>query len=305
MSLGAGGRKIRLSSDTLTGSVLDNIANAHRQGSGFNPLCLMGQERNLFNDGAVGLNFEHIFDGCRENDQRAMFTPRTDPMHLQAVDQRTTRLIWPRETSSWDIGCSLTYCLDPSSPAVDMQFEAQMGDTVFSNGWCAMMWASYMHDTRDRTIHFIGQEEGEELWMSFGDEAGGRIETGTIGYRGSEPLSYESGCQTLNVIEHPTKRFAYPFYYGLMDYPHPDEPDLPMAYLMMFDQAESIRFAMWNFICGPDGLPDTRHPAWDWQFVIRDPIPERIYGYRARVELLPFRGQDEVLKRYRAWKASL
>ena len=47
-----------------------------------------------------------------------------------------------------------------------------------------------------------------------------------------------------------------------------------MVYVMMFDQTESIRFAMWNFI--RDARENRSHsPAWDWHFVIREPVVDQ------------------------------
>ena len=45
------------------GTLLDNVADASRQGSGFNPMCNAAFPGiSLFRDDAVGWNFEHIFN---------------------------------------------------------------------------------------------------------------------------------------------------------------------------------------------------------------------------------------------------
>ena len=68
---------------------------------------------------------------------------------------------------------------------------------------------------------------------------------------------------TLNVIEHPQKKFIFPFYYGLLHGSgRVDSPADTMVYIMMFDQTVPIRFAMWNFIKDQDGNPDTHRPAF-------------------------------------------
>ncbi|MCP4643137.1 MAG: hypothetical protein GY851_22005, partial [bacterium] len=85
----------------------------------------------------------------------------------------------------------------------------------------------------------------------------------------------------------------------------PETEDDTLAYVMMFDQAEPIRFAMWNFNKTADGQPDTRSPAWDWQYVIRDPRPGTTYGYRARLCVVPFTGADDVKALYMAWANAL
>ena len=111
-----------------------------------------------------------------------------------------------------------------------------------------MMWASYMNCTFDRRIYFIGKADEEEKWMAFGEDSDDGFETGTIGYIHSTPLKYEKAAKTLNVIEHPNKKFVHPFYYGLVHGSGKVEAvNDTMVYIMMFDQREPIRFAMWNF----------------------------------------------------------
>jgi len=166
------------------------------------------------------------------------------------------------------------------------------------------MWASYMKRTRDRTIHFWGTDGGAAQWLVFGeatdDERG--FEVGTVAAAGVEPLPYDADSQSLNIVEHPAKRFIHPFYYGLID----GDQDLAtqddtLVYILMFDQTAPIRFALWNFIRDEAGNPDPHSPAWDWQFVIRDPKVGERYSYRMRVVVAPFIGREEVLVRYEAW----
>ena len=70
---------IGLSGGSFRGLLLDNEANADRQGSGFTPLCHLNYpDHNLYRDDAVGLNFEHIMNGAAADAARSMFTPRKD-----------------------------------------------------------------------------------------------------------------------------------------------------------------------------------------------------------------------------------
>ena len=43
---------------------------------------------------------------------------------------------------------------------------------------------------------------------------------GTISYVAVPNLPYEEEAQILNFIEHPKKKFTFPFYYGLIDGDH-------------------------------------------------------------------------------------
>jgi len=170
------------------------------------------------------------------------------------------------------------------------------------------MWASYMNHTRDRRIHFYGTENGQEGWVSFGGDtdAAPGFETGTIAFQGVSDLPFEDGAKTLNVIESKSKKFLKPFYYGLVDGDGDSiTTEDTMAYVMMFDQKEPIRFALWNFIKNTSGEFDPHSPAWDWQYVIRDPKPGMTYTYRARMLYIPFTTRENILTEYERWAAGL
>lgn len=295
------------SSSNLRGKLLDNVANADRQGSGFHPLYhSMYPDSPIFRPELTGLNFEHVFNGVRADFDRSMFTPRKDTCILIGHDSTSATLYWPADESAWDMECRMTYTLAGDN-ALDIGFEATPRSDQYPLGYVAFMWASYMNRTRNRRIHFVGRDgDGPEEWITFGDDAGDGFETGTVAYAGADPLPYENESRTLNIIEHPTKRFTKPFYYGLLD----GDNDLTtlndtLAYIMMFDQSESIRFAEWNFIKDDDGNADPHSPAWDWQFVVRNPKPGTTYRYRARMAIVRFEGRGQADDIYEAWRASL
>ena len=125
-------------------------------------------------------------------------------------------------------------------------------------------------------------------------------------FDGVEPLRYQDRTETLNVVEHPHKTFLLPFYVGLVaGHGEVAEEEGTMAYSVMFDQAESIRFAMWNFFTDAEGHPDPHSSACDWQFIVRSPMPNRPYGYRCRISYKPFRGYEAVLDEYESWRGQL
>ncbi|HAV61754.1 MAG TPA: hypothetical protein DCY13_05245, partial [Verrucomicrobiales bacterium] len=269
-----GGKEAFVSSESLMGRVLDNVANAGRQGSGFNPLVYRAHpEKAIYSTAATGLNFEHIFNGVAADRAISMFTPRKDTVELVQASSNSVTLHWPAEHSSWDMDCQMTYTL--TGDAIDIEFAVTPTRDRFGKGYAAFMWASYMACTRDRKIHFYGEDDGREGWVAFGEDHEGGFETGTVSFRGVEPLPYEAESQTLNIVEHPTKRFSKPFYYGLMDGDHDlSTTNDTLAYIMMFDQEAPIRFAMWNFVKdATTGKADPHRPAWDWQFVIHNPVP--------------------------------
>ncbi len=296
------GHTVALRAGVLKGIVADNVANAKGQGAGFHPLYYTAYPKApIFRPELVGLNFEHIFNGVAADKDRCMFTPRKDPCILARHASRRASLRWDADSTAWRMDATLTYTLAEPN-AIDIVFETTPRAPMFPLGYCAMMWASYMNRTRERRIHFVGPDG----WTTFGDDLDKGFETGTVACAGVPDLPYEEGAQTLNLIEHPTKKFTLPFYYGLIDGDNDLETrDDTMAYIVMFDQTESIRFALWNFIPDANRLPDPHSPAWDWQFVIRDPQPGTAYGYRARVLIKPFVSPDDVRREYDAWRARL
>ncbi len=292
------------SNEHWSGRIYDNQGNDGREGGGFNPLWHRDYPgESLFRHEAVGLNFEHIFNGMARDKDRSMFTPRRDP-NVLSVDSSGYTLSWPAEGSSWGMECRMRYDVR-GARFIDMEFTATPRDDHYGLGYAALMWASYMNHTRDRSIHFYGTNNGKEGWVTFGEDTAEGFETGTVACAGVPDLPYEEGAQTLNLIEHPTKKFLLPFYYGLVDgdgdYATGDDT---MVYIMMFDQREPIRFAMWNFIKGPDDKPDPHSPAWDWQYVIREPKVGQTYHYSARMVYKPFIDAEDVRKTYEAWAGS-
>jgi len=288
------------------GVLHDNLSNQKRQGSGFTPLIHKSYPAaNLFRDDAVGLNFEHIFNGAQAQHAISMFTPRKDPCHVRDLGEDRFELHWPHAGSSWGMDARMIY--DLSAPQyVDLAFECVPERDLYPQGFAAMMWASYMHRALDRKIYFWGRHGGRLGWVAFGEMHDAQPEVGTVRCDEVPPLPYEPGAQTLNLLEHSEKTFVTPFYYGLLGGDHDlDTRDDCLLFLVLFDQWESIRFAMWNFFRNERGEPDTHSPAWDWQYVIRDPVPGQRYGYRARVLVAPYRGVEQIWEAYQQWESDL
>jgi hypothetical protein len=164
------------------------------------------------------------------------------------------------------------------------------------------MWASYVNSARDGRIHFWGEEAGREGWCTLGDPTGdSKLDLGaTVPFKGEATLPVEPETLAINITEHPTKRFLKPVYYGLTDGDQNfDTLDDTMVVIMMFDQETPIRLARWNWTGNP------HWPAWDWQFVIRNPKAGTTYGYRARMVYKPFVNAEDVMAEYDRWRAGL
>jgi hypothetical protein len=295
-----------VNSTSFEGVLHDNLSNKKRQGSGFTPLIFKSYPgANLFRNDAVGINFEHIFNGAKEQNDISMFTPRHDPCKLKQFSSSRFQIHWPNNGSKWGMEARMDYDLSKEGYA-DLVFECIPTRDLYSQGFVAMMWASYMNRAIDRKIRFWGKEGDRTGWVTFGERKGKRFEVGTVSNAAMADLPYERGAETLNLIENSEKKFITPFYYGLID----GDLDLKttddrLLYLVLFDQTESIRFAMWNFIKDKAGNPDSHSPAWDWQYVVRNPKLGMSYGYKARVVVKPFKGIEQIWREYQTWSGDL
>jgi hypothetical protein len=301
--------EISISGGNFIGTIVEDVPGDEILGAGFRPLChTVYPHQNLFRDFAVGLNFEHIMNGTAADREINKFTPRLDPRSVVSHTNNEASIVHRAEDSTWRIESEMRYVIAEEN-AIDMTFTVCLHEDRFPLGYAAFMWASYMNRTRERCIHFYGEHDGREGWASFGDETTEKpegFETGTVSAVGIPDLRYEDGADTLNILENPYKKFIQPFYYGLTDGDGDlDTSDDTMVYIMMFDQVAQIRFAMWNFIHDENGQPDTHSPAWDWQYVIRNPVISRPYGYRARMVYKSFIDRDDVVNEYNRWKGGL
>lgn len=296
-------KAIEVRGKSFSGMLHDNISNAKRQGSGFNPLIFnLYDTANLFRNDGVGINFEHIFNGAKAQHAISMFTPRQDTCSVNQLGDYRYELKWPSHNSQWDMEARMIYDLS-SKEQIDMEFTCTPQKVnLYSQGFIAMMWASYMNKAVSREITFWGKEGEREGWIVFGRDKNHNKEVGTVAHVDAMNLPFEKGAQTLNLITHPTKKFITPFYYGLLD----GDLDLKtkddrLLYLVLFDHTKSIRFAMWNFIRNEFNQPDTHSPAWDWQYIVKNPKPGKKYQYRSRVVVTKFKGEQQIWDEYARW----
>ena len=103
---------LEVDSTSFEGVLHDNLYSEKRQGSGFAPLILKSHPgANLYLYDAVGITFEHIFNGAKEQYDISMFTPRQDPCHLKQVRVDRYELHWPSKGSKWGMKARMVYDL--------------------------------------------------------------------------------------------------------------------------------------------------------------------------------------------------
>lgn len=264
--------------------------------------------RNLFR--SAGLNFEHILSGCAEDEGQNWFSPRKEECTLRVTSAQAVSLFWPAESSAWGAASEMSYTL-ADGPCLDMTFKTTLRNPL-ERSYLVYMWASYIKAARDQCIHFSGAREvyspkegyqkARLQQVRFGEReiSPGKNENAIVPYLGMPELERENIPAYINIDDAERCAFVLPFFYGVMD----GDGDLntqgdDMLYLMMFDQAEPVRFVMFDF------SGDTHQPVWDWQYVIRHPEPGRTYQYRARLVYKPFQGADDAAKEYVTWLKGL
>ncbi|MCK5862227.1 MAG: tetratricopeptide repeat protein, partial [Candidatus Hydrogenedentes bacterium] len=244
----------------------------------------------------TSLNFEHIFSGAAADNERSLFTPRTDPMRFCIEAPGVAHVYWPAEGSSWDMESEMVYRFD-GKDAIDIAFYTTPGEEAFPMGYVGFMWASYQSNFADHTLHFPGISEGKEQWVSYGPTIDKGRFGGTIAFQGVPELPSESGAYAFNVIAEEHIFFTKPLYYGLLDMSVPESSQQkPLTFAMMFDQEAPIRFSVWNW-----GEPP-KISAWDWQYVVQNPKPGKRVGCHARMVCAKLDVPDDVLSRYQQWR---
>lgn len=269
-------------------------------------------ERNLF--WKTGFYLEHVFNGCKADQWRQNFTPEYDPCVLSSSSPNAATLFWTSTESTWGIECSMAFRLN--SYFLDMTFRAKPTENVWPKGWLGFMWANYVDAAIDRRIYFWGRDPSNNQWgwCSYGDSngtapgGGELIDQGIIPLIGSKDLPFDPWSPSFPTHnfsdDYEGREFRVPLYYGLVDGDgNFSTTGDTMCFLMMFDQWVPIRFALFNF------SGNTHRPAWDWQYIVRNPQIGKTYSYRARFAYFPWRGEGQgridVLKEFYKWRISL
>lgn len=274
----------------LTAVVGDNAAHEGRR-AGYNGLwSLTHRTRPDASAFAIaGLNFEHIFDGEKDQlnlagDRRIFFEPRNHPMELRRVSDVEAEL-HQTPTPTYHVE-SWTRFRFAEPHAIDMTFRCVPRQHAFRHGYAGFFWASYMNAPENKAIYFKGprhwhqfctQEHNHASTVRHADD---RLELrfadvpDTCLYRNLSPL-----------------RYAEPFYYGWIGTTH--------LFVLMFDRTDGIRFVHSPTGGGPD------NPAWDFQYTVPRVEVLQEYGFRARAVYRERCSRDEIEREVRDWRASL
>jgi hypothetical protein len=284
-----GATHVRVAAGDLEAVFVDNGAfGEHRAGyNGIASLRHTKEPRTLFVPQYAGFNLEHVFGGDELAD---LFEPRK---HAMTIEKRSDSTVVLHQTPTPLSSVESTTTFSVRGPHyIDIEFDcvAHRLD-FFRHGYLGLFWASYINEPEDRSIHFLGRDEagGELRWIAAFSETHGVKST----HRHSDDRKEFFFADNFNATlanHFSGYRYAEPFYYGRFN---------GMVFIYMWDRSEGIRFSQ-----SPTG-GGKKNPAWDFQFIVPDPVAGTHYGFRSCLVYKPFVSADDVLAEYRRWKGSL
>ena len=269
-------------------AVDDNTVPSHRAGySGIARISHTEQPNNLFVPNYAGLNYEHIHDG-RTRDRTILFEPRNLPMELRRINQNTVELYQAPAGHYKLESCQRYELLEDGT--IQLTYECIPRAKTFENNYIGLFWASYIHQPKDKSIHFPGFEniEGKDLRelpapkiiRSVTPQHG--IHATHRGIRDTRLFKHDKNFPLTLVFGYSRHRFHEPWYYGV---------SRNMGFAQVFRTADQIRLSQ-----SPSG-GGNGNPAWDFQYFIPDYEIGKTYRFVMRAIYHPIDQQEVFFQR--------
>jgi hypothetical protein len=280
---------VTISAGDLTVTFADNSAFGEHHRAGYNGIAELRhkeQPENVFVPLYAGFNLEHVFGG---DHLEQLFEPRSHPMTLKQVSDWTV-VLHQSPTPLSSVETTITFTVTPPH-YIDICVEhiAHKKD-FFKHGYLGTFWASYINAPDDKRIYFLGTEPGNEKphWISAFSEKHGFKSTHLP--VGEKPDLFFAEDFNASLASHFSDyRFSQPFFYGRFR---------NMVLTFMFDRSEGFRFSQ-----SPTGGGD-KNPAWDFQFIVRNPEVGKPYSFRARLAYKPLQANHDALTELEKWSLS-
>lgn len=276
----------------LTAVIGDNEAYDERRAgySGIHRLVHKSlPDKSLF--GIAGLNFEHIFDGEKDqldlsSDRKVFFEPRNHPMTLNRIADDEAEL-HQAPTPTYHLESWSRFKLVPPH-YVDFTFRCKPHQHVFRYDYIGLFWANYINAPENKSIYFR--------------DAKGWVQLCTQEHNNQSTVRHVNDQVELRFLDVPQQtlyknfsplRYSEPFYYGYFG---------THVFILMFDRSEGIRL---THSPSSGGAPSFPNPAWDFQYIIPKYDVLHEYSYRARVAYRERCSVDEIENEFRSWRKSL
>ncbi|MFL5240571.1 MAG: hypothetical protein ACJ8FY_00550 [Gemmataceae bacterium] len=278
----------------LTAVIGDNAGSGnHRAGyNGVWSLVHKNEPDNLFVPEVAGLNFEHIFDGDKrdEDDSRKIFfEPRHAPMTFEKLSARAAELHQP-PTSAFHLE-SWTRLELVAPHYLDITFRFKPTQHCFAYGYIGLFWANYINAPEDKSIYFRDRGRWIQLCtQEHNDES-------TVSHRDDKlQLKFSEKFGPARFKNMSRLRFDEPFFYGLFK---------KQIFIVMFDRTAGMRFTHSPSGGGDNKDQQTTLPAWDFQWILPNFEVLTEYTLRARVVYRSRCSRTEIVNEFSKWKLEL
>lgn len=283
----------RLEAGALTAVIGDNSAAGEHRG-GYNGVWSLrhaAAPRSLFVPAYAGLNLEHIVTGEQLDDETAFYEPRNAPLACRPIGAAEAELHQP-PTPTFHVE-SWTRFRMVAPHHLDMSFRCLPHRPVFPRGYLALFWASYIAAPVDKSMYFLGGPEGQgNQWTQLCTQR--HDDESTVRHRDDAfEMTFPAGGRDALFKSLSPLRFDRPFFYGYWD---------ELVWIVMFDRTAGIRFTHSPTGGGWDTARRTANPAWDFQFVVRNPEVTKEYGFHIRTVLRPRCSREEILEEVGRWQ---
>ncbi len=277
----------------LTAVIGDNSAQGeHRAGyNGVWSLRHAKGSRSLFVPAVAGLNLEHIVSGEFLEDSKTFFEPRNAPMHLTRIGDTEAELHQP-PTPTFHVESWTRFRL-VAPHYLDMDFRCRAHRDVFPRGYLSLFWASYMNAPADKSMYFLGGLDAQkDMWTQFCTQW--HNDQSTVRHRDDHfEMTFPEGGRDTLFKSLSRFRFDQPFFYGHFD---------DLTWIVMFDRSKGIRLTHSPSGGGANAALKSTNPAWDFQFLIRQPELMKDYDFKVRTALRPRCSRDEIVTEFTKWK---
>ena len=276
-----------LTTGDLSVTFVDNQSWGDQHKAGYNGIASLvhrAEQKSPFVTQYAGFNLEHIFGG---DILEELFEPRKHPMELFQSDSNQV-LLYQSQTPLSKVESLTTFTL-VAPHFIDVTFACKIHPSdFFRHQYAGFFWASYIDLPDDPKIHFRGYQGNDEEaeWKS------------TYSVKHGVASTHRNSTDEIDLYFHPDFNATLASHFS--DYKY-DEPYFYGRYKQMvlayfFDASQIIRFSQ-----SPTG-GGQGNPAWDFQYLIPDFIPEKEYSFQARVMYKPFVNAEDVAAEYLAWR---
>ncbi len=282
-----------LKAGSLTAVIGDNSADGeHRAGyNGVWSLQHTASTRNVFVPAVAGMNLEHIVSGEQLEDGKVFFEPRNAPMSFKQISDSEAELHQP-PTPTFHVESWTRFRL-VAPQYLDMSFRCVAHQPVFSRGYLALFWASYMNAPIDKSMYFLGGlDKQRNRWTQLCTQW--HNDQSTVRHRDDTfEMTFPSDGRDALFKSLSRFRFDQPIFYGHFD---------DLVWLVMFDRTEGIRFTHSPSGGGENAALKSTNPAWDFQFLVPNPELKKEYSFRVRTVLRPRCSREDLLAEFEKWK---